>query len=484
MLKQILRKFEQLPEEKKRFLSSPMVLSSLEKIEKKYKVKLALILMEVAVDKGKADNLANFLENRLALEKNIAFQISQELEESIFKEFNVIGNFKNEEQTEQKTILEKPIEIKQDSIGNVDVKTQNTITEDSAQNEIKEIENEIKELNPISVKSVDWGREADEIISRLDINFKNDLLKNKFKNIIISAIKGVRSPIDFRDILQRREDKAGMELSGIIISEILSAVKKRKQEIEDGDGLEKQEQEDIKEYTIKEEQDLPIIHKSDKITVDAEKKDLDNIIFEDEKQKVLSPPPPVIIKQENIKDEPKDEGQNTEKILDETEIQIQDKKTEDKKEPVKKTESFMDFLFSKRHKKNVEPKFFEKKKIKDFKKIVQDDKSSKLVGPIDELAGLTIEDFKSWSENPYEAIKKIKEKIKLLAKESLEKGNLGMKAWKKSEINRVYLDILHNAIINRKQVDMIIQDMKNERKQTLTLEEFEAIEQLNRELRA
>ncbi|MCD4706024.1 hypothetical protein K8R61_03000, partial [bacterium] len=215
----------------------------------------------------------------------------------------------------------------------------------------------------------------------------------------------------------------------------------------------------------------------------AENKEIDNIISENEKQKVLSPPPPVVIKQENIKVEPKKEDQNTEKILEKTETQTQDKKIQDKKEPVKKTESFTDFLFSKRQKKNVEPKFSEKKETKDFSKIVQDDEKSKLVGPIDELAELTIKDFKSWSENPYKAIKKIKEKIKILTEESLEKGNLGMKAWKKSEINRIYLDILHSAIIKRKQVDMIIQDMKNERKQTLTLEEFEAIEQLNKELR-
>ena len=175
--------------------------------------------------------------------------------------------------------------------------------------------------------------------------------------------------------------------------------------------------------------------------------------------------------------------QNIEKSLGKTETQTQNRKTEEKKDPVKKTEFFTNFLFGRRQKKDIKPKFSEKKEIKDSNKIIQDDEKSKLVGPIDELAGLTIKDFQSWSKNPYEAIKKIKEKIKILTKESLEKGNLGMKAWRKSEINRIYLDILHNAMINRKQVDMIIQDMKNERKQTLTLEEFEAIEQLNKELR-
>ena len=140
--------------------------------------------------------------------------------------------------------------------------------------------------------------------------------------------------------------------------------------------------------------------------------------------------------------------------------------------------------FGKKQEKSVKSDFPDELKIKDFRKIVSEDKKSKLVGPIDELAGLTIKDFRSWSENSYEAIKKIKEKINILIKESLEKGNLGMKAWKNSEINKAYLDILHSAIIKRKQVNEIIQEMKNERKQTLTLEEFEAIEQLNRELRA
>ncbi|MEA2088630.1 MAG: hypothetical protein U9O55_02205 [Patescibacteria group bacterium] len=491
MLKQTLQKFEQLSEEKKRFLSSPMVLSSLEEVEKKYKIKLALILMEVAVDKNKADNLANFLENRLALEKNIAFQISRELEESIFREFNIISDFKNERQAEPAVVSRKIMKVKDEPIKNINIKSEEKIATDRKQDEIEKKENEIKELKSVFIKSVDWEREAEKIISRLDINFKKDLLKNRFKYIIISAIKGVRSQIDFKDILRRRENEAGMEFSGEIVDKILSVVKIRKQKIENGDGLEKQKQEKIKDQAIEEKYDLPLVSKSGKITPDAENKNIDNVVINDKKQKILSPPPPAVIKQDSIENKSKKEEQSIDRVLDKKQgkdDQLRQpvdggKKIEDKKEPAKKRESFMDFLFSKSQKKDIKPKIFEKKEIKDVGKIISVDEKSKLVGPVDELSELTIKDFRSWSENPYEAIKKIKEKINILVKESLEKGSLGMKAWKKSEINKIYLDILHNAIIKRKQVDDIIEEMKNEKKQILTLEEFEAIEQLNRELR-
>ena len=482
MLKDILRKFEQLPEEKKRFLSSPMVLSSLEEIEKKYKIKLALILMEIVVDKNKSDNLANFLENRLALKKNNAFQIAQELEELILREFNVINDFSENKKDRTEPAI-KNTEIKKD---------QDIEIENSKQDEIKKIENEIKELEPIFVKSVDWEEEAKKIISELDIDFKNDLLKNRFKNIIISAIKGVRSQIDFKDILRRRENEAGMEFSGEVVNKILSVVKKRKQEIENGDGLEKQDKKEFLEKSVlseqiilPEEKDKTVLQEipeSEKIIME-ENKNTDDFEIKNKEQKILSPPPPVIVKQDKAKNEFKKEEQNTEQVLNNVVAQIQHKKIESKKENDQKNQSFRSFLFNKQHTKDVEPKILEKEKAEKAVKKDLENKKSKLVGPIDEIADLTIEDFRSWSENPYEAIKNIKKKIDVLMRESLEKGSSGMKAWKKSEINRIYLDILHSALIKRKEVNEIIQEMKNERKQTLELDEFEAIEQLNRELR-
>ncbi|NCF75085.1 MAG: hypothetical protein GWO87_01180 [Xanthomonadaceae bacterium] len=478
MLKNILQKFEKLPEEKKRFLSSPMVLSSLEEIEKKYKVKLALILMEIVVDKSKADNLANFLENRLALKKNIAFQIAQELEGLILREFNLLKDFKSEEErTELDIISEGSIKNEEKPLN---FKSKKTIRVDSGEDEIKKIENKIKNLKPIFVKLVDWEKEADRIMSQLNISFKTDLLKNRFKNIIISALKGVRSWIDFKDILERRENEAGMEFSKEIVNKILLLVKKRKQEIENGDGLEKQKQENkeqAKKQIEKEARDLPIIFKSDKIAIDKKNKSVHKNII-NKKQGFLSPPPPVIVKEE------KNEKKNP--LAGEKKIKQGIKQILDKKTGLKKAKSFKDFIFGKKKQEDMKFNSFDQKGIKNFNKIISEesDKKSKLVGPIDELTDLTIKDFRSWSEDPFEAIKKVKEKINILLEESLKKRSLGIKAWKNSEINKAYSEILHNAIIKHKQVEGIIQEMKNERKPTLTLKEFEAIEQLNRELRA
>ncbi|MEA2064717.1 MAG: hypothetical protein U9O66_00250, partial [Patescibacteria group bacterium] len=111
------------------------------------------------------------------------------------------------------------------------------------------------------------------------------------------------------------------------------------------------------------------------------------------------------------------------------------------------------------------------------------DEKPKLVGPIEELENLTIEDFRNWSSDPMKAIEKIKEKIDIAGEKFLEKRVLGIKAWKRSEINMLYLEILNDGLIKHKRIEEIIEEKKKERKAVLSKDEFEAIMELNKRLR-
>ncbi len=103
-------------------------------------------------------------------------------------------------------------------------------------------------------------------------------------------------------------------------------------------------------------------------------------------------------------------------------------------------------------------------------------------GPIEELNSLTLVDWRRWG-NTQEAIKKIKDKINILAEESLVKKAEGIKAWKSSEINQLYLDVGAESIDQGKPILEIISQREQKNQPALTEQEFNAIVELNQELR-
>ncbi|MDD2646756.1 MAG: hypothetical protein PHV78_03100 [Patescibacteria group bacterium] len=103
-------------------------------------------------------------------------------------------------------------------------------------------------------------------------------------------------------------------------------------------------------------------------------------------------------------------------------------------------------------------------------------------GPVDELRSLTLEDWRRWG-GVGEAVKLILDKINLLAEESLTKKSEGIAAWKGSEINKMYLDIGTEAINNGLSVEQAIEKRKSANLPTLTIDEFNAISEINQKLR-
>jgi len=106
----------------------------------------------------------------------------------------------------------------------------------------------------------------------------------------------------------------------------------------------------------------------------------------------------------------------------------------------------------------------------------------KIYGPIDELKTITIEDWRRWG-TAKEGEKRILDKINLLAEESLVKKSQGITAWKNSAVNHMYLDIGTEAIDNGLSVDQVIAKRQQEGRPSLTIEEFNAVSELNQKLR-
>lgn len=108
--------------------------------------------------------------------------------------------------------------------------------------------------------------------------------------------------------------------------------------------------------------------------------------------------------------------------------------------------------------------------------------TNRLVGPIEELTYMTVDDFRRLGKNIEEIISSLLEKIQLFADESLARKIQGIKAWKQSPVFMLYLKMSMDGIMQGKTIEQVIIDKQKEHADCLTLSEYEAIGRLNKQL--
>ncbi|TAL19020.1 hypothetical protein EPN90_04735 [Patescibacteria group bacterium] len=108
---------------------------------------------------------------------------------------------------------------------------------------------------------------------------------------------------------------------------------------------------------------------------------------------------------------------------------------------------------------------------------------ARLIGPIEELRRLNLVDFRKFSKNPAEAARKIRDKLSLLEAESFARRNRGIEALKESELFQTYAAILAQSVTRGISPDESIAQSAAAGRPTLTIEEFNAIMELNKTLR-
>lgn len=117
------------------------------------------------------------------------------------------------------------------------------------------------------------------------------------------------------------------------------------------------------------------------------------------------------------------------------------------------------------------------------KQVVDVKFSSKLFGPTEELAALSLIDFRRLSKDPKTAIQKIIDKISLLEEESFRKRIDGIRSWQMSEVYKLYSNIGEISLRQEKPIKQVIEDFEKQGKPVLTEAEFDAIMELNKTLR-
>lgn len=109
--------------------------------------------------------------------------------------------------------------------------------------------------------------------------------------------------------------------------------------------------------------------------------------------------------------------------------------------------------------------------------------AKKTLGPVDELAELTLIDFRRFGSTAAQCKEKVLEKLELLEEESFAMRSAGVKAWRRSPVFQQYLAIGRESIETGSSIQDIIARHSQSDAEVMTYEEFEAVSDLNRSLR-
>jgi len=100
------------------------------------------------------------------------------------------------------------------------------------------------------------------------------------------------------------------------------------------------------------------------------------------------------------------------------------------------------------------------------------------VGPVEEMATITLVEFRRLSSKPEEAVRILTEKFENQKNESLLLYNRSVAGWRDSQLYRLYQTLIATAVNQKLKIASLLTGGK----ENLTAEEFKAITQLNKNL--
>ncbi|MFA4872230.1 MAG: hypothetical protein WC610_04215 [Patescibacteria group bacterium] len=479
-----LQKFSQLPLAIRNKLSAPEFLGVIEDLEKQYRIKLTMVFIALVVGDISFNQISDYLKNKYNINQGGAEAINKSL-------IQLLENLKRQ----------FPAEFR------------GAVANKAAFAFAVEDEEEINKFKNLSIISdgqkYNYGQLADLIIGESAIGNDDEVLTKRLHNIIFARLKGVRDDLETKDALIKSRKIGGVELAEDLADKIMKLINDKLSR-----GLLKkdffEESKEVKfEFPIKK----PFLEGKINLREKFQSSPKNNLAAPAYN---LSPPssanfiPPKTeprplereLKKENllyIKEEgglpviqmPEDGLMPQPRFLDLNQSAGATALAENQKVYNIVSQTKENIVVGLRPsprpipqpvKTMMPPKMMDnqlsrKPKLDDVRF------ARRLVGPTEELGNMTLIDFRRISENPREATKKIKEKIGLLERESYGKRLEGIEAWHGNEVNKFYRLLGQKCLAEARGIEAVINERLNNNKPTLSLEEFNAIMELNRELR-
>lgn len=299
----------------------------------------------------------------------------------------------------------------------------------------------------VSTPSVDWPAWASEISKKSGLKLKDEVLNRRFINIIIARLKDVRDALETKDVMTRPTKVGGLGMEAVEADRLIKLIG---EEIKVGSGsFGSKIKEEKTEQPIKSKGPILPAKREElkealKASAEVTKQKLSSSVKFDLAHE-LAPPPPSLVKSEPVKPKaklPMPEKKNLPPLRRPTRLPVGPKPRIDDVKPI-----------------------------------------AKLVGPVGELGNMNVVDFRRISPEANRAASKIMEMVDLLENDSFAERLAGIKAWRDSDLYRLYLSIGRESMLKGKLVKEVIEEKKKRGEPTLTEAEFEAIMDLNNKLR-
>lgn len=509
MESEILEKIKKLSPELRTKLEDETFLIKVDDLSGRYGVKGILIFLRLLLGELAYGDLADYLikeygfNDFLAKEIKIAFgKLIEALGEMSPP---AVAEAKPASQEKPKTLAgTKPQAVFPASKPN-SIAIDSAKADSSAMTFSREDEEEIKKIKSVSsdVSAVDYQSVAQTIASSLNLSGLDEILSNRLLNIIISRLKDVRDELETKEMLMKGKKVGGLEQSEEQAETIVKVIRNFNTV---GVKLSQSGRFNLPPSTIQpnsapfeiDEEDweeeetntaLPALNPEHELMVVEDEDGLPTISIPksagDSSAKSVDFSTPTIAKKE------KKDFYNQEKLSKEA----QNVKMKPKAETVERS-AVSQSAESRSIGKVLPPArpipFMAEKKIPES---VLNSRSSqrpnldgvkfekKLAGPIDELGNMTLIDFRRLAADPKIAVNKIKEKIDLLETDGLTKRLEGISAWQQSEANKFYRLLGQSSMSDGRPVEDVIKERLFAGKPTLSIDEFYAIMELNRQLR-
>jgi len=468
-----LQKFNQLPKSLRDKVSTPSVMAAINELEKKYEINLASVVMRVMIKEvGLADLVSYFgKEENFDIKKGEA--LAGEMKEKIFsevKDYLLAKDSKVQEKEEAGPKLEK-VEREAASV----VKGASFFFSPEDEEEIRELTKKIDREAKVSLTDEQIEDKLNKITASTEINFGSQELSDRFRSILKTYLRGIRDRIETKQTLKKTFSDGGLGFDNDSADEVLritdSLAGGKKVSIRPPikirlpeDKVAGKETEDrigtLRNIGVR---DVDYIFSS--LAAEEEKKKKEPIKLDVSHE--ISPPPPAVIKKQPAVDKTKAAKPSHPGVKisakNNVSLLMPEFKMPAAKAPLRTPTPIISAG---------------KKKMEDVKYV-----PPKVMNPIDELRYMDLVNFRRLSPEVGKQIAKIREKINLLEEENYSRRTEGVKGWRQSPVNRLYLSLGQQSISESKPVDVIIEERKNVGQDYLTLDEFKAIMDLNKELR-
>jgi len=262
-------------------------------------------------------------------------------------------------------------------------------------------------------------KKVEDSIVRLKIKFSDSNIEKRFKNILVTYFRGIRTIRELGYILSIPKVDGGMELTKDKIKIIVSVLEREHAEV----------------------------HKSRRHVVAKPKENL-AIRPKADLGHQLSPPPPAI--REDVAPAPKPVAKHVPTMS---------------KPPISRPVA-----------KDIKAASLEKPHIEGLKL------NRRLIGPKEELEYMDLENFRKLGRDEPEILSTLLEKFEVLKEQSLVQMVQGKQGWKKSPVYRLYLQMTYQAIQEGKAIATVIELRQKVNQESLTLSEYEMVGELNRKL--